>query len=1021
MQHINLSINTDAINRISTIFPLLRRGSGGGVFRRGLVGGVLLLISTLSHSQLNWSGTQTLTNGQTINQNINLTGNVTINVEDGTAIISGVISSSSTYTVTKTGLGDLYLTGNNTYTGTTTISAGILRIGNNTTTGDIAGNIVNNANLYFYRYNDYTYSGVISGTGYVYQRAIFSTLTLNGANTYTGATYTSGMLALGPNGTIEYSQYVGFFSGGKLDISSGNKTVKGLHSNTNPPQIILGASVLTIGTSATSADGGGNFEGYITGTGGIVKTGTQTLTLTGNNTYTGTTTISAGTIALGNNGSIAASSSVNLDGNTSKLDISANNKTIKALNGNNASAQVLLGTRILTIGTSETTDDGGGNFAGVISGTGSVIKTGTENLFFTGDNTYEGTTTISAGTLSLGNNTEEGAIAGDIINDANLIFNRSNEYTWYVGVVSGTGSVTKMGSGDLILPFIQNYTGVTTISEGGFVFGNFPDEGFIAGDIINNGRLYFHNDLDYTYSGVISGDGSVSLFSVLGSLTLNGENTYTGETYIHTPLILGTNGSIAASSSVNLGDFYETKLDISAGNKTIKALNGKNTSAQIVLGTSALTIGTSATTADGGGTFEGVILGTGSIIKTGNQTLFLKGNNSYTGTTTINAGILSIGDNSTTGAIVGDIVNNANLSFRRSDDYNYSGIISGTGVVVKNHKSTLTLNGANTYTGETFIYEGTLALGQSGSIANSKEVILYEKFDISAGAKTIRKLNSADIEAEVILGARNLTIGISGQPGDCGVFSGNFTGTGSVQKSGTGIFNLRGNNTATGTFLLTEGKVMLENTWEGNFYQFGNTTLEIIGNSNIGGNLTLAGGTINMDLRQVPLSKIEINGTVSALEKTTLNVLSGNVSNYILMLAESGLNNASDFILNTPGTGTLTALGQFLMLNVTNVNIEKLGIRNNELSIYPNPTTGQLRITNYEFQEEVAGDPETSSGRNDRSAGIIEIFEMTGRPVGAYSIRPDGLVDISNLPAGIYMLKVGNKSVRVVKTVVSKE
>jgi fibronectin-binding autotransporter adhesin len=87
-------------------------------------------------------------------------------------------------------------------------------------------------------------------------------------------------------------------------------------------------------------------------------------------------------------------------------------------------------------------------YGGVISGTGTVQKLGAGTLTLTGDSTYTGTTTISAGSLQVGNGGTTGSIVGNVVDNAALIFNRSNALT-YGGVISGTGTLQKLGAGAL--------------------------------------------------------------------------------------------------------------------------------------------------------------------------------------------------------------------------------------------------------------------------------------------------------------------------------------------------------------------------------------------------------------------------------------------------------------------------------------------------------------------------------------------------------------------------------------------
>lgn len=112
-------------------------------------------------------------------------------------------------------------------------------------------------------------------------------------------------------------------------------------------------------------------------------------------------------------------------------------------------------------------------FAGVISGTGSIRQFGGGTTVLTADNNYTGGTTITLGTLQLGEGaggSMAGSIVGDVINRSALIFNRSNTHT-YAGVISDIGSVTQRGNGTTVLSGDNTYTGGTTIVAGALQLG----------------------------------------------------------------------------------------------------------------------------------------------------------------------------------------------------------------------------------------------------------------------------------------------------------------------------------------------------------------------------------------------------------------------------------------------------------------------------------------------------------------------------------------------------------------------
>lgn len=114
---------------------------------------------------------------------------------------------------------------------------------------------------------------------------------------------------------------------------------------------------------------------------------------------------------------------------------------------------------------------------------------------------------------------------------------------------------------------------------------------------------------------------------------------------------------------------------------------------------------------DGYAEIDLALAGTNGFTKSGAGTLILGGTNTYTGDVTVNSGVLQVGVGGTTGNLgTGDVTNNATLSFFRSDDLTVSNVISGTGGLIKQGAGTLTLSGANTYSGGTQIQTGTVVV-----------------------------------------------------------------------------------------------------------------------------------------------------------------------------------------------------------------------------------------------------------------------------------------------------------------------
>src|SRR5262249_21390493 len=110
-------------------------------------------------------------------------------------------------------------------------------------------------------------------------------------------------------------------------------------------------------------------------------------------------------------------------------------------------------------------------------------------------------------------------------------------------------------------------------------------------------------------------------------------------------------------------------------------------------------------------------------IQMGPGTITLSADQTYTGGTTIQAGTLQLGNGSSTGSVVGNIVDNGILIFNRSDTYTLTGVVSGSGQLVQNGPGTLILAAANTHTGGTAIRDGTLQISSDANLGGPAGVL----------------------------------------------------------------------------------------------------------------------------------------------------------------------------------------------------------------------------------------------------------------------------------------------------------
>ena len=641
--------------------------------------------------------------------------------------------------LTKQGGGTLVLAADNAYSGTTTIKAGVLQLGNGGTTGSVVGDIVNDGTLTLNRSTAFTFANNVTGLGTVIQAGI-------GAMVVTGGLYASGGLQInqnttvqlgngtswgeitGPivnNGTLIYNEpntqaafsvisgtgrvvqsgpgdlslaAVNTYSGGTY-IINGSKLRVLADSALGAPTggITLATGTLSVEASFASARnvtlvGGGKISveggtltlsGSITGSGDLTLTGGNTMVLTGNSAFAGNTVIEASTLQVGNGG------------------------TSGSISSNVANTGALIFKRSDAI-----------LYAGTVSGTGTLEQAGTGTLVLTGANTYTGGTRISAGTLMIGNATATGSIAGDVINDGDLSFNRTKALT-FGGVISGSGQVAQYGSGTLTLTGVNTYAGGTLIGAGatlqvaadanlGAVAGTLtlargilaPTASFTSGRAVTltgAGGFSVGTGLALTLTGAIGGDGAL-LLAGGGTLELGGINTYAGGTSV-------SGATLAVHADASLG---KAGTGLSLDGAALKVLHSFSTARDVTLSTAGAVIEVAG---DRFLAVSGKVTGAGVLTKTGEGRLTLTGANSYGGLI-IHAGTV-VG---TAAGISGDVLDNGALVFDQPSAGTFAGTIGGTGSLTVKGAGPLILTGTAVHSGGTTVEKnGTLQIGNGGT------------------------------------------------------------------------------------------------------------------------------------------------------------------------------------------------------------------------------------------------------------------------------------------------------------------
>ncbi len=508
-----------------------------------------------------------------------------------------------------------------------------------------------------------------------------------------------------------------------------NVTING--ADVHPSSVTFNNNSSTYTISGTNA---------IAGNTGLVLAGSGTVVLMNSNTFTGPTSIApAATLQLGNgtpgsDGSISQTSGIT-DNGTLVYDLA-----------------------------------GGQNYGGVIGGSGAVTKTGPGTLTLTNSNTYSGATTISGGTIQLGTGTvgNDGAIAGNIIDNAALVFKYYGNQTYggalsgsgslaissgtlalgssanqtFSGIISGTGTMVQAGLAVLTLNNSSSAFNGAAISNGTLQLGDGTNNGSL-GNILDNAVLAFNNGPAQTYAGVVSGAGAV-VAGGSGLLVVTASNTYTGGTTINSGTLQVGNGG-ATGVLGTLGNNFSLSV---VNNSTLSFDFGAPVSLALY-----------------------AISGSGNVTYSGSGLVsFFSGpnsaNNTYTGNTTLSGGTLDVNQDNELGngggltigpatlevsSYVSDSRNinltdpGATISVDATQSFYNSGTVSGNGVLTKAGPGLLNLSGSNNYTGGTTIVAGTLQLGSTNAIGTNNLTVGGGTLDLAGNSTAVKALNGTGV------------------------------------------------------------------------------------------------------------------------------------------------------------------------------------------------------------------------------------------------------------------------------------
>jgi len=783
-------------------------------------GGTTISAGTL---QVGDGGTAGSIDGNVVNN-----GELAVNRSD-TYTIDGDIT--GTGGLRQSGAGTTVLTGNNSYTGETTIQAGTLQAGAGGTHGAVAGNVnvAPGAIFAVNRSNAYTVAGTLSGGGTFDQRGTGTTGVINDSAGFAGNTRVSsgtllvdaalgsaastltvanggtlqGTGTVGGNATIDAGgRLVGYQNetlrfGGDLTLNPGaevhawlgrptptdvglfnvanNLTLAGtlnvhefggfgpgvsrifdyggaladngfalgaLPGSVSPTDVAISyatpGQVNLVNSAGVALDywDGGNPANHGNG---VVNGGDGTWNNADTNwtddsgTQIGPWAADHFAVFQGTGGTVSVDNSagpVSFDG--MQFAVTGYRLQGDALALTNAATTIRVGNGTRPPGAITAT------IASPLTGTGGLNKTDYGTLVLAADNSYTGGTTISSGTLQLGEGGASGSIAGNVVNNGTLAFNRSGTFT-FAGTVSGTGHLLQAGPGTTILTANNTSGGGTTIAAGTLQLGDGGTTGAITGGVANQGTLAINRSDTVTFDGRIDGTGALHQLGT-GTTVLTANNTYSGATTISGGTLQLGNGGRSGTVAGPIATAAGTTLAINRADNFV---------------------------------LPGQISGAGRLLQTGPGTTVLTGDATHTGGTVISAGAVQLGNGGASGGLAGNVsvASGAALRFQRADTYNFGGSIDGAGGVVQAGSGTTVLNGANSYSGQTVVAQGTLRQGTAGAFSpnSSYAVQSHGALEIGGFNQSIAALNNDGV----------VRVGGSGAGTELRV-AGDYTGHGTV-------------------------------------------------------------------------------------------------------------------------------------------------------------------------------------------------------------------------------------------------